>query len=48
MKWFFEMLLNGDFGEINEEQREGATQVLEKNNHLICLPLNRFLLKLMV
>ena len=37
MKWFFEMLLNGDFGEINEEQREGATQVLEKNNHLIYL-----------
>ncbi|MFH1968142.1 MAG: HAMP domain-containing sensor histidine kinase [bacterium] len=37
MKWFFEMLLNEDFGKISNEQREAIGRASKKNNQLIYL-----------
>jgi len=35
MRWFLEMLLDGDAGEINGEQREYITNVYQSNNRMI-------------
>lgn len=36
-KWFFEMMLNRDFGEISEEQKRQLTGASKKNDYLIRL-----------
>lgn len=35
MKWFLEMLLNGDAGKLNDEQKEFITNVDQSNNRMI-------------
>jgi len=35
MKWFLEMLLNGDAGKLNDEQKEFVTNVDQSNNRMI-------------
>jgi PAS domain S-box-containing protein len=35
MKWFLEMLLNGDAGKLNDEQREFVVNVEQSNNRMV-------------